>query len=329
MLDLPVFPEFKKLESSDISWYKDFYAQFPPYADFSFGNYVIWLNQNDDLSFSSLYGNLVLSCTNWYMRNRHMISLLGDNDLHESIDAIFQYQRDHNMKQELLGIPEFMAQQLMTEPAYNITEDRDNAEYIIDAKLLGDLQGGSMGRIRQDVHAYVRRADEMEAPIVVKELDLDDQENINFLSSEVNSWELAFSTNDTAEQERSVIMRTLESVPLTGHKNISIFVGNELAGFALYHVVHDNTAIISHLKTSYKYRHTSYFAIHTIAKILNAQGIEKLNIEQDLGIPGLRIFKMKLKPLTLLRKFDITPAAVLDYNQEPDPTDFAALEPEY
>lgn len=327
MLDLPLFPEFKKLQPTDISWYQDFYAQFPPYADFSFGNYVIWLDQNNDLSFSNLSGNLVLSCTNWYMGNRHMISILGNNNLRASVDAIFEYQRDQGMAQELLGVPEFMTAQLQQNLEYNVSEDRDNAEYIIDSALLGDLQGGSMGRIRQDVHAYVRRAEEMQLPIVVKELDLSDPENINFLTREVNGWELAFSTNDTAEQERSVLMRTLDSVSLTGHKNISIYIGDELAGFALYHVVHDKTAIISHLKTSYKHRHTSYFAIHTIAQMLHARGIERLNIEQDLGIPGLRIFKTKLKPLTLLRKFDITPVLSPNDNQPQAPVELTAVEP--
>jgi hypothetical protein len=43
------------------------------------------------------------------------------------------------------------------------------------------------------------------------------------------------------------------------------------------------------------------------AKVMSAQGCTRMNFQEDLGIEGLRNFKLSWKPQYLLHKYDLQP----------------------
>lgn len=305
MAAIPTFPKFRKVVLDDRHWYDEFYRHFPNYADFAFNNLIIWQDQHDDLEISRIGDVVILRCTSLYMKNRLMFNFIGDGDYDDVIQKIFDHQTANKESREILGVPEYIVKQLKDPGKYDIEDDRDQYEYIMDTRLLGTLEGHSMKRLRQTINGYERD----HQPITVKELDLKSAENVDFLRFQVLAWDKAFSTNDTAEQEKEVLLRTLNVVDTLDYKNISLFVGKDLAGFALWRrlpSIENNYAVVNHLKTSYKYPHTSYYLSHRIAQTMQEHGIDYMNYEQDLGIEGLRYFKEKLKPDHLLKKFNIS-----------------------
>lgn len=305
METLPLFPNFRPITLDDREWYDAFYVQFPPYADFSFSNLLIWLNQRDDLALAQLSGNVILRCTNLYMGDQVMFNILGNTQIDETIDTIFAFQQESGLKQGLLGVPDFVLNQIRDITRFEVFDDRDNYEYILDARALADLEGPSFKRLRQYVHTYANSAD---SPAQVEQLDLADPNVAEYLRTNMNKWGKAFTTNDSASQERQVMDRTFELASKLGYENMSILVDGELVGFMIFQSkAYQSTVVANHLKSSYQYHNTSYYMTHQLARILSSRGINYINYEQDLGILGLRDFKMKLRPHHLLPKYNLTP----------------------
>lgn len=308
MNSVPLFPEFRKLTLDDRDWYEAFFKPFPNYADFTFNNLVVWQDQHDDLSISRIDNILIFQCTSLYMDDQLMINFIGDGDYDSVLHELFAYLRERQQESVILGVPEFIVQSLQNPHHFSIEEDRDNAEYVLDTWLLGTLDGPAMRRIRQMVHGYERDY----TSITVKELDLHDEQARDFLRNELLGWKQAFTTNETAGQEKGVILRTLDVADTLEYGNVSLFIDDKLVGFALYRHIPsheaEQTVVVNHLKTSYGYPHTSYYLSHRLADVLHKKGYSYMNYEQDLGIEGLRYFKEKLKPVELLKKFNIAPA---------------------
>jgi hypothetical protein len=63
-----------------------------------------------------------------------------------------------------------------------------------------------------------------------------------------------------------------------------------------------NTAGGNFLKVDYSVRNIFRYTVYQLAIKLRQDGIKEINIEQDLGIEGLRSFKKHLSPLRMLEK---------------------------
>jgi len=48
--------------------------------------------------------------------------------------------------------------------------------------------------------------------------------------------------------------------------------------------------------------------MHVLARELAAAGVHTMNVEQDLGIPGLREHKERQRPVAILKKYTVRPA---------------------
>lgn len=64
----------------------------------------------------------------------------------------------------------------------------------------------------------------------------------------------------------------------------------------------NNTAAINHIKVNYSVQDIFRYTVYRLAKILKKSGIAEMNFEQDLGIEGIRTFKMRLRPSRFLEK---------------------------
>ncbi|HSX06639.1 MAG TPA: phosphatidylglycerol lysyltransferase domain-containing protein [Candidatus Saccharimonadia bacterium] len=306
---LPSFPAFRPISLADYTWYSEIYARFKPYADFSFGNLMIWLNQRDDLSLSQLHNNIILRCTNVYMDDRVMFNILGNSFVDKTIQSIFDFQHQNNMEQELLGVPDFTIKEIVEPNKLRITEDPENDEYVMSASFLAQLDGSLARNLRRDINSYERHTPE---PIEIHELNLSNRDVATSLQNELRHWDKAFSGNETASQEIPVIERTFKLAKELHYGGMCINIKGKMAGFILYQrLPHHNVVAINHLKTNHLYGDTSLYLTHELARSLARAGIKYMNFEQDLGIPGLRTFKLKLRPHHMLKKYNVTPALTL------------------
>ncbi len=307
MQNLPLFPAFRKFSIDDQSWYNEFYKQFDPYADFSFGNLLVWLDQFDDLSISAYEGNVIFSATVLFMESEKIITLLGRNHLKQTIAAIFDLQKSTGQIPVVSGLTEVVAHSSeLLDSGYSIVPDRENFEYLYPSQAWATLESSAMRKLRREVSTYQKEyGDQSE----VRPLNLQKQEHIELIRQGLVRWSNVFSHNDADHSEAQVLERLFELADHLSYQAIGLFVNDTLEAFLIYQrLPQETTVLFSHVKASYNYRYMFDYLLHASAQIVVESGVIQINFEQDLGIAGLRTHKESLKPTGFFEKFTIRQA---------------------
>ena len=76
-------------------------------------------------------------------------------------------------------------------------------------------------------------------------------------------------------------------------------------GFIIAEPVGRKYAVVHFAKSNPKYKEVYVFLNNSLAKHLWNMGYQYMNIEQDLGIPGLKYAKQQWNPIKYLKKYFI------------------------
>lgn len=86
---------------------------------------------------------------------------------------------------------------------------------------------------------------------------------------------------------------------------IRIYYKNKLVAFSVCEVIDDEHAINHFHKTNLNLSGISYYTFYSMMELLNQRGIHYLNFQEDVGIPGLRAFKHKMRPAIIDKRYFI------------------------
>jgi hypothetical protein len=299
------FPVFSKVTLADKQFIDDFNAQFPPFADWAFGTLMTWWNLFDDLEISRLDGNLIVKSSYASMGKTAELTLLGVNNIDQTIETLLSYQRENDMLVGLPALPQYTIDGIRHPENYRIETDPDMSEYIFSAKMHATLEGSSMSHIRWRVNQFNALMDGHE--VEVRQIPLDSLAAKLLLINTLHTWTQEIYKNDHERSEGLVIDRALALAEDIGLQSVCLFIDKELEGFALYKNLPEAHANVNHIKVSYKYPNIFRYMLNVLALELQEKGIEYLNGEMDLGIEGLRTYKQSLRPLHQLKKYNLFP----------------------
>lgn len=300
------FPEFTELTIEHKSIYNDLISSLPHVSDISFSTLLIWWTHIQPMKIAELNGNVVLHYVNDGDESESGYCLAGQNNVEESISTIFEYQSGLGVEERLVHVPEFVINKLDYK-GYDISEELDYNEYILDAQALSTLEDSILSRTRRKVRRFCREA-EILGDIEVKELDIQDKDVQEMLLDYHLRWREKYGAhNDEKGDETNAITQSLQNIDL-GFSALSVWVGGVLYGYTLYNISLDGDYIVvNHIKYSNEVPHVFDYLTQQIAiKAVNL-GAQWLNFEMDLGIEGLRFHKMGLRPVNFIRKFSIKP----------------------
>lgn len=290
------FPQFKKVTLEDKRFFDEFNAKFPPYADWAFGTLMTWWDIYDDLEACRLGDNIVIKSSYLTMGESPRLTLLGDQDIDEAIDAIFAYQKQHNQPQGVYSLPQYTLDALQAPQNYRINDDLDAAEYIVKSGLIPSIQ--------KEVHHFERMA--ADSTIDITQLPLDNLQAKMMLINSLHTWQNIYK-NDEERIEGRAIDRALLIAEHVDLESLCVFIDKRLAGFVLYKSLPQKYANINHIKGSREYPDLFRYLTHVIAQHLERTGYDYLNCEQDIGVEGLRHYKTSLMPVDKFHKYDIYP----------------------
>ena len=92
----------------------------------------------------------------------------------------------------------------------------------------------------------------------------------------------------------------------TGHLCTGIFLGKDLIGFCLNELLPNSFACIHFSKADTHISQGVYaYLLQENAKLLSEKGVKFINLEQDLGIPGLKSWKKSHGVDMFLKKYII------------------------
>lgn len=297
------FPNFTKFSLNIETSYNKFLKNLEPYADYSFANLAIWLNCNADLELSSLNKNIVLRFSNILEDNQpKTYTIIGTNKIDKSIELLHSNLLKKEDVNVLYAVPEETAKKITK---FHTDEDRDNFDYILSVDEQIHLFGTKFGKYRRKVNGFIKESgDETK----IKELDLKNELDFYSLVNAMHTWDRIYDVggNDVERIEAKAITNTLKYHERLGFRCIAILVNNQIEAFSLFRVNKLQSIVnINHTKCSYKYKHLFDFTVYATASKLKTEGIEYINFEQDLGIPGLREHKSGLRPIKFLKKYTV------------------------
>lgn len=301
------FPEFSKLTLKDRGEYEALIKDFPPVYDISFPSLMSWWNTFGSMSVSILNGNLVVPFWMPGDEKRSGLSLVGTNAIDESLCALFDHLRDKGEPLRLVNVPEFVIANVRYPSMFHFKEDRARSEYILPIARFYPIKNMQPHR-RRKVERQIEKVGEHN--IVTKSLDLNRQENRDFLWDVTLKWQPKGINNyGKLERDAMRICIDIDNAEALRIENVCLFVGGKLYGFCLYHESSDKRYItVKHIKATHVSALGFELIAYAFAKWFAEQNIAYVNVSADYGILRLRMFMLTLGPVNFFRKYIIEPA---------------------
>lgn len=295
------FPEFKRLELTDKAFLRAFTAFLPTYSDFNFTSLFSW-DVQEVAEASNLNGNLVLKFTD-YNTGKHFYTFIGIHKVDETIKTLLRFAEEHGTDKELLLIPHSTVQALEKPEFFEINEDIDNHDYILSVDDLVEFKSNKYRGKRNLLNRFERFHGEK---AVTKEIDVTDENTRKQIDLVTYSWtEMKNKTIADVESELRAIKRCLDNATALNTRGFGVFVGDEMVAYTLFELLPNKFATIHFCKADTKFVGVFEHMNHNLAKHLSTLDIAHINMEQDLGLPGLRNSKQSYHPVHFLKKYKV------------------------
>lgn len=306
-----VFPEFSTLTLNDRQQYESLIAEYPPIADFSFPFLMGWWGLRAPVAVSMLEGNIIISyCTTGNTKTVEL-SLIGTNQIDESLCTIFDYLKDHGMTCKLVHIPEFVIDNMRFPELFNFKSERGYDEYIIALSKFYPLKNASRHHTKRVLNFGEKLSG---ARVSVGPVDLRLQKNQQLLLQAMTKWPKR-GINGLASSDNGAMENAIRHADELGFKNVCLKINGELQCFVLFYAPNDKEYVsLEYIMISYAVPNLLNFSINMISEWLFEQDVRFVNLGMDFGKPILRVAKVSLQPVNFFRKYTIEPALKTEVN---------------
>jgi len=300
MVDVVSFPDFKPLELSDRDVLHKLIWDFQPQtSELTFGNLYIWRSYYD-FKWTMLDGCLVLLA---HEREGTAFALppVGPGGRADVTFRLLSWMRDV----QGIAVPRIeragrrLADVLEEDERFILTETRDHADYVYLTQGLGKMAGRRYSSKRNHINQF-KRYYEFEVVPVTPELVAG-----CLALAEVWCEQRLCDEDLSLQHELCGIQDMLQNFEALGADGGAIVVQGKVQAFALGERLNDSTAVIHIEKANPEFRGIYTKMTQAYAERW-AETTTFINLEQDLGEPGLRRAKKSYLPDHLSDKFQVT-----------------------
>lgn len=299
---IPQFPQFKSLELSDKEEIENFTKKFHPYSDFNFVSMWCW-NIGEGIFVSYLNKNLVVRFKD-YITGKPFYSFLGDHKINDTAKILLDLSHKENIDCTLKLVPEICAKGLDAS-SFRIEEDQDNHDYIIPIINLKPHDGRDRKlSSRRKLALKLRQMPDFSVQVI----DLHDPQISEEILNVFFKWE---SQREGDLNEIEHLKDSMQKIfKLNNIKNIiciGTFIKNRLVGYSINEILEDKYAI-GHFQQADSECFAGIYAVlmQETGIYLDELGLQYLNLEQDLGIEGLKKWKTSYGSENFLKKYKVT-----------------------
>ncbi|MBQ7593137.1 MAG: DUF2156 domain-containing protein [Synergistaceae bacterium] len=221
----------------------------------------------------------------------------------EIVSELFPGKFSVNGNNELIN-----SETLTPEVNYSSIEgNRDFSEYVFSVENLVNLPGPALARKRQDVKKFFR---DYEGHYEITRIT---PEHIDLIRNFQAQWfekkslsEYDLSHDALLDHENEGIMTALDNFSALGLSGIILFIDGEVKGYAYGAPLSEK--VFDGIVQKGDRNITNIYKVLTFAEAtrLRSDGYEYLNMEEDLGIEGLRSMKTRYQPAYMIEKFILT-----------------------
>jgi hypothetical protein len=298
------FPEFSKLTLADRDRYEELIKNYPPYSDYSFPTLMNWWNALDCCAISTLNDNLVISYWIPGVDSLNGMAVVGINKVDQTICEVIDYLNSKGENARLVHVPEFVIENIEHPELFNFDSERDTDEYVLSTDKYFPLQRAvSFRRFR--INKFLKNT--AKSNVVIRNLELNSEKNRFLLMRSVNVWPNDGPTNATVQHSDDAMVVAINEAEKIGTECLCLFIDDKLHAFILFTRALDKRyAVFSHYKSSQELPYTIDYVLYSFAEWFVDHDIRYLNIDADLGVRSLRVFKIALGPQQYFRKYTVT-----------------------
>ena len=294
---IPEYPNFKKLGFEDIELLSRCLRHAETsICELNIANILIW-KDFDKAKITLINKNpcMLLSPEN---EPPYFLPPLGDNNLIETVAVCMKHigkisRAEEHFIRKLAGYP------------YHIKCLRNQFDYIYRTRDMAELKGRKFDGKRNQIKQFKSRFPEYEFTKATPDLKKDALGLFEkWFDIRRESRHFPKLAHDSQKKAINLAFSNYESLDLTGG---ALSAEGSLKGFILGSPINKGTVSVHFSYGDPSVRGTSQMLFHEAAnKVFSS--FEFMNLEQDLGIPGLRRSKLSYHPLKLEKKFEIRPS---------------------
>lgn len=292
---------FKKLDLKDKNIIEKYVY---PYkflsCEYSFLTLYIWKDACDVQY--AIYKDVLVIKKKDFQGDYHFMQPLGyfRENLREILEVLKKYREENDMKYLFKDLEENFIDEIkdlfdkVTD--FCIKEDRDNFDYLYEAKRLMSFAGKKLHGKKNHYNFFVK--------------------NYNYQVTEINNETVVNDVIEAAEKwydeneekdcklyyELQAIKNVVNNMSVLEVNGIAVYVDGKLSAFSLGEKLNEKLAVIHIEKGDKNIRGIYSFIAKTFIDRCFSN-VDIINREQDLGIEGLRKSKMSYHPLKLEKKF--------------------------
>lgn len=293
---LPEFPEFKILELKDIPEIQHYFKRTKPkICEYNLANVLIW--QDFDRPLLTIINRNLCLYISPPNEPPYFLEPAGGHKSQETLDICLKHAgRISRAGEEFISRIDFKK--------YKITCLRDQFDYIYETRTLAELKGRKYDGKRNHIKRFRERFPDhkfirLDASLMAAAMEL--FETWFERKKESRHFPKLAYTAQKAALEKAFLHP--DQLKLRG---TALFLEEEMKGLILGSALNPDTASVHFQYGDPSIRGVSQALLWEACRNIFSD-FKYLNLEQDLGIPGLRKAKLSYCPLRLEKKFEIRP----------------------
>ena len=259
---------------------------------------------------AELRGNLVVRYR-WNADDDPVYSLFGTQDLEAAAVELLAGIREHGHEPIVRQVSERQAGILRAVPGLWVEREAERDEYVLDTARHSALEGHAYKRMR---YAIRHLTEQHRGRIEVRMVDTSDPGELALVESVLHAMPNSsqMTGNDNGAWESACLESFLRKPMGAPVRVFAIEIDETVRGIGVFEAAIGHSAVVFHiLRTDSRYEGLVDFGVWALAQAAARQGIAELNLEEDLGLPGLRRKKQHLHPARMITHYTLRPAAAV------------------
>ena len=217
-----------------------------------------------------------------------------------ALDKAAEYMRTHGIDPVFKGISGPIKAAFERCTGYELTDDRNNSDYVYTMESLRDLAGKKLHAKRNHIHQFMAQYGERYEYVKITGDMMGECVDV------YNEWLSEKSPDETDNMELCAIKALLMHMDVLGIRGGGIRIDGKLAAFTLGQKMDDNMAVV-HIEKADNEIMGLYTVINNQFVQHELTDVKFINREEDMGMEGLRKAKLSYYPAYMIDKFDGRP----------------------
>jgi hypothetical protein len=296
---LPAFPDMKKIELSDKETVKSFTTPYPPYSDFNFTSMWSW-DTDGEMALAQLNGNLVVRFTD-YVTCEPFYSFIGSSDVDATARTLLETSARQGLAPVLKLVPESAAVMLNAD-IFRAEADPAHADYMLSVERLHTFAGSAFQQKRRRLRQFLN----VNPSAQLEVLDVRQGDIVDKIKGLFTRWFANKNASGTLDDDHEY-KAFCRCIDFPSHlMTYGVYVGDAFVAFIMLEDVGGGFAICHFEKADMTtYQHVMPFLRQQVGCVLSERQFIYVNMEQDLGIEGLRFSKLSYAPDHYLKKYSV------------------------